>query len=110
MDHQEAEKEARLVVVHRGQRKRLKAPAEIIFENGGTLKVRTTSARFALGLLHFAPNLCRSTALRVRLIAIFHCIRRFSHSVFRGLLDFFNCILCFLAHLLKDLGASLLYL
>jgi 4-alpha-glucanotransferase len=42
MSQQEAEKEAPLLVVRRGQRKRLKAPAEIIFEDGGALKVKTT--------------------------------------------------------------------
>jgi 4-alpha-glucanotransferase len=38
-------KEAPLLIVRRGQHKRLKAPAEIIFEDGGTLKVRTTLPR-----------------------------------------------------------------
>jgi 4-alpha-glucanotransferase len=36
----EAEEEAPLLVVRRGQRKRLKAPAEIILEDGGTLNVK----------------------------------------------------------------------
>jgi len=38
----EAETDAPLLVVCRGQRKRLKAHAEIIFEDGGTLKVEAT--------------------------------------------------------------------
>jgi hypothetical protein len=42
MGQQEAENDAPLIVVRRGQRKRLKAPAEIIFEAGGVLRVRTT--------------------------------------------------------------------
>jgi 4-alpha-glucanotransferase len=39
MGQREAETDAPLLIVRRGQRKRLKAPAEIIFEEGGTLKV-----------------------------------------------------------------------
>ena len=42
MGQPEAETDAPLLVVRRGQRKRLKAPAEIIFEDGGTLKVEAT--------------------------------------------------------------------
>jgi 4-alpha-glucanotransferase len=42
MGQQEAEKETPLLVVRRGQRKRLKAPAEITFEEGGALKVEKT--------------------------------------------------------------------
>jgi 4-alpha-glucanotransferase len=45
MGQQEAEKEAPLLVVRRGQRKRLKAPAEIIFEDGGALNACTTLPR-----------------------------------------------------------------
>jgi 4-alpha-glucanotransferase len=42
MSQEMAEKDAPLLVVRRGQRKRLKAPAEIIFENGGVLNARAT--------------------------------------------------------------------
>ena len=45
MGQPEAEIDAPLIVVRRGQRKRLKAPAEIIFEAGGALSVRTTLPR-----------------------------------------------------------------
>jgi len=45
MGQPEAEIYAPLIVVRRGQRKRLKAPAEIIFEAGGALSVRTTLPR-----------------------------------------------------------------
>jgi hypothetical protein len=42
MGQREAETDAPLLVVRRGQRKRLRSPAEIIFEDGGTLKVEAT--------------------------------------------------------------------
>jgi hypothetical protein len=42
MGQREEKKEAPILVVRCGQRKRLKAPAEIILEDGGTLKIRTT--------------------------------------------------------------------
>jgi 4-alpha-glucanotransferase len=42
MGKPEVEEDTPLLVVRRGQRKRLKAPAEIIFEDSGTLKVVTT--------------------------------------------------------------------
>jgi 4-alpha-glucanotransferase len=45
MGQQEAEKDAPVLVVRRGQRKRLKAPAEITFEDGGALSVKTTLPR-----------------------------------------------------------------
>jgi 4-alpha-glucanotransferase len=45
MGQREAETDAPLLVVRRGQRKRLKAPAEIIFEGGGTLRVKTALPR-----------------------------------------------------------------
>ena len=45
MGQQEAEKDTPLLIVRRGQRKRLKAPAEITFEDGGALSVRTTLPR-----------------------------------------------------------------
>jgi 4-alpha-glucanotransferase len=40
-----AEEETPLVVVRRGQRKRLKAPVEIVLEDGGTLSVKTNLPR-----------------------------------------------------------------
>jgi 4-alpha-glucanotransferase len=45
MGEQETEKDPPLLVVRRGQRKRLKAPAEIVFEGGGVLNARTTLPR-----------------------------------------------------------------
>jgi 4-alpha-glucanotransferase len=45
MGEQETEKDPPLLVVRRGQRKRLKAAAEITFEAGGALSVRTALPR-----------------------------------------------------------------
>jgi 4-alpha-glucanotransferase len=45
MSQEIAEKDAPLLVVRRGQRKRLKAPAEIIFEDGGVLNAGATLPR-----------------------------------------------------------------
>ena len=45
MGQGEAETDAPLLVVRRGQRKRLKVPAEIIFEDGGKLRVKTALPR-----------------------------------------------------------------
>jgi 4-alpha-glucanotransferase len=45
MSQEIAEKDAPLFVVRRGKRKRLKTPAEIIFEDGGVLNARTTLPR-----------------------------------------------------------------